>query len=157
MNRSILSLTLLFALAMTACHTCPEKTPIIQQGSVTGVVMFQPGYDASNIGNDPADPIYKARPLSGVTIYLIKYPVPVIRRRHIITGAVTDTLGRYEINATPGGYFLAAFQPALGVLTVGWRDGTKVDGVDINELRVIEILPDTTTIQDFKLHEVVPQ
>lgn len=156
MHRITPSLILLIALIITACHTCPEKSPLEQLSSVTGVVMFRPGYDAMPkawITEPPESPVPPFRPHADVPIYLLRYPADILDRSSIIQKVLTDSLGQYEIKTAPGTYYLAPFIRGGIPKNNPFRryDPPVSEELEINQLIIIEIRSGETTVQDFEL------
>jgi len=151
------ALCLTVMLLLIGCNSS-KIAPVsgLDQG-VRGIVWLIPDYDHSDMMLVLNPPDLTPRPLPEAQVYLM-LTGETFTNSDIISTTVTDSLGRYELEAPPGTYRLAVV--AKNVQTVGRyipSADTSEPGFFENALVVIEIRDGRFTEQTFEIGELVPQ
>lgn len=157
-QRSVaIAVSLIFAI-FVGCYTDGAvQVQELSQG-VVGTVWLKPGFDGEDAQNYSDPPDLTPRPLTGVTVYLIKYKIGDAKGPDIIATTHSDSLGRFELTARPGTYYLAGSTTAVRTLTRSITPGDPV-GMDlqINAVSLVMIRLGKFTEQSLEIVEDVPQ
>lgn len=158
LQRSFVITVLLSIAIFIGCYSngTDELTEFGQ--GVVGTVWLKPGFDGEDARNYFDPPDLTPRPLAGATVYLIKYKIGDTKSPDIIATTHSDSLGRFELTASPGTYYLAGSTTAVRTLTRSITPGDPV-GMDlqINAVSLVMIRPGKFTEQSLEIVEEVPQ
>lgn len=125
---------------------------------VVGTIWLKPGYDGEDATYYSDPPDRTPRPLAGVTVYLIKYKIGDTTSPKIIATTQSDSLGKFELTAHPGTYYLAGSTTTVRAggrsLTPGPPVGMELR---LNAVAVVEIRSGKFTEQSLEIQEEVLQ
>jgi hypothetical protein len=121
---------------------------------VTGIVTFVRGWGATDFPL-PDSSYFDPRALADVKVSLLEYFGDGKPPGEVVAQTDTDTLGRYQLVASPGDYYLVLHAASFsGILTASdWFDPAE----QVSHLEVIELVSGQTLTRDMEVHEMVPQ
>ena len=158
LQRSVVITVSLTIAILVGCysHGTYDEQELCQ--GVVGTVWLKPGYDGEDALHYSDPPDLTPRPLAGAKVYLIKYKIGDTKSPDIIATTHSDSLGRFELTAHPGIYFLAGATTAVPALTRSITPGDPV-GMDLrlNVVSVVKIRPGEFTRQSLEVAGIVLQ
>jgi hypothetical protein len=153
----VITVSLTIAIFIGCYSNGTDELPGLGQG-VVGIVWLKPGFDGEDAQNYSDPPDLTPRPLAGATVYLIKYKIGDPKSLDIIATTHSDSLGRFELTARPGTYYLAGSTtaPRTAVRSITPGDPVGMD-LQINTVSVVIIRPGKFTEQSLEIVEEVLQ
>jgi hypothetical protein len=153
----VVTVSLTIAIFVGCYSSRAVKVQELNQG-VLGTVWLKPAYDGEDATYYSDPPDLTPRPLAGAKVYLIKYKIGDMKGPDVIATTHSDSLGRFELTARPGTYYLAGATKAVQTLVRSITPGHPV-GMDlrINVVSVVTIRPGEFIEQSLEIAQWAPQ